>query len=70
MPADWASSKDAMMLYGKNFAITARARHRAAAAQRARTMRRGSSRWTRLGRREPRAHPRRVDKRYNAKSEK
>ena len=33
--ADWASSKDAMQLYGKNFAITRAARRRRAAGQRA-----------------------------------
>ena len=31
--ADWASSKDAMVLYGKNYAITAHARVAAAARQ-------------------------------------
>ena len=60
--ADWASSKDAMQLYGKNFAIIAQPGRRRAAGQRAGRLREAPGQdGLRVRRREPRAHPRRVE---------
>ena len=60
--ADWASSKDAMLLYGKNFAITAQPGVAAPLANVPQGLRGAPGEdGLRLGRRQPRAHPGRVD---------
>ena len=68
--ADWASSKDAMLLYGKNFAITAQP---GVAAPLANVPADYEKRLVKMdfkyGRRQPRAHPRRVEQALRRKSE-
>jgi iron(III) transport system substrate-binding protein len=70
--ADWASSKDAMMLYGKNFAITAQPGVAAAAGQcaqglRARLVKMDFQAWAAANRERILAE---WNKRYNSKSRK
>ena len=60
--ADWASSKDAMLLYGKNFAITAQPGVAAPLAERPGRLREAPRQdGLQDRRRQPRAHPGRVE---------